>query len=492
MSSSRLSPPPQRRLSVDRVLLGMTLAMAVAFNPSVGSLLGGTAHAKGAAQGALAIPGAVSTGAGPIRMSATLDRSSVIVGRDGEVRAELVIDADPEAARIERRDTDLVVILDRSGSMRGDKISYARSAVRELIGQLGPSDRFALVTYSDHAAKAIALSPASDAAKRGWLATVDGVKADGYTNMSGGMDLAFDLIEGQRLPGRAARAVLISDGLPNLGDPSPEGLVRRASRAPKGDYVMTAVGVGADFNEFLMSKLADAGTGNYHFLASGGNLASVFANELSTARTTVATGVTICLEAQPGVRVLDASGYPLETQRDGSVVFRPGILFAGQQRRIWVTYQVRADSVGSIALGGISMAWSRDGDRHTASLKGVPSVTAVEDEKTYYSGIDQDTWERSVVTEEWNATRQQVSKAVSSGKKDEAVKILQDYRSKNAAANVYVQSAAVGDNLSEAEALEAEVEQTFEGDDQAARQNGFSKTQSESAYKSRRVGQVKE
>jgi Ca-activated chloride channel family protein len=251
------SPSPlfrPRRFAVDGVLLGMTLGMAVLFNPALTSWFGGTAEAKTAVRtGAVAVPGAVDSGAGPIRMSATLDRGSVLVGRDGEVRAEIVIDADPEAAAVERRDTDLVVILDRSGSMRGDKITFARAAVRELIAQLGPSDRFALVTYSDDAAEAIALAPASDVAKRSWLATIDGVRADGYTNMSGGMDLAMDLIEGQRLPGRAARAVLISDGLPNLGDPSPAGLVRRASRAPRGDYVLTAVGVGEDFNEFLMT-----------------------------------------------------------------------------------------------------------------------------------------------------------------------------------------------------------------------------------------------
>lgn len=489
--------PPGRSRTVDGVLLGMTLAMAFAFNPVVSSWFGGTAHAKGGGSGvstagAVATPGVMGSGGGPVRLSATLDRHSVMVGRDGEVRAEIVIEADKETMVIERRDTDLVVILDKSGSMRGTKISYAREAVRELIGQLGPSDRFALVTYSDDASTLIELAPASLAAKRSWTGTVDRIGADGYTNMSGGMDVAFDLVESQRLPGRAARVVLISDGLPNLGDPSPKGLIRRATRAPKGDYVMTAVGVGEDFNEFLMSSLADAGTGNYHYLASGGNLTAVFANELSTARTTVASGVTVCLQAQPGVTVLDASGYPLERQGDGSVVFRPGILFAGQQRRIWVTYQVRADSKGSVSLGGISMAWKRDGKTLDTRLSEIPSVNAVEDEKQYYTDFDDDAWERSVVTESWNSTRQQVSRAVSAGKKEEALGLLKDYRAENSAANAYIGSSAVEGNLEDAALLEAEIQDAFEGDDAAQKQNVFSKSQSEAAYKSRRVGQLKQ
>jgi len=489
--------PDVPRRSVDGVMLGLTLTMAVAFNPMVASSFGpGTAHAKPAVvTGGVATPGTptkLSGGSGPVRFSATLDRHSVLVGRDGEVGAEIVIEADDVPSTAERKDTDLVVILDKSGSMRGDKIRFARAAVRELVGQLGPSDRFALVTYSDNAHTAIELEPASRTAKDGWLSTVEAIGADGYTNMSGGMDRAFDLIEKQRLPGRAARAVLISDGLPNLGDPSPEGLVRRAARAPKGDYVMTAVGVGADFNEFLMTRLADAGTGNYHYLASGGNLGAIFANELSTARTTVASGVTVSLRPRPGVSVVDASGYPLETQRDGSVVIRPGILFGGQQRRIWVTFKVRADSDGSVPLAGIALAWNHEGREYVASLDSVPTVTAVRDEGRYYGDFDKENWERSVVTEKWNKTRQEVSKAVSSGKKDKALTILRDYRASTSADNANIGSAVVDDNLDEAEALEAEIGEAFSGEGQAEKQNTFSKSQSEDAYKSRRVGQVKQ
>ena len=487
--------PPERPRSVDGVLLGVTLAMALAFNPLVTSSFGpGTAHAEDTRArtrtGAVATPG-LTAGAGPVRLQANLDRHSVLVGRDGEVRAELVISADESTTHVERKDTDLVVVLDKSGSMRGAKISYARAAVRELIGQLGPRDRFALVTYSDEARTLVGMEPASAAAKRSWLGTIDRVDADGYTNMSGGMDMAFDLIEKQRLPGRAARAVLISDGLPNLGDPSPKGLIRRASRAPKGDYVMTTVGVGEDFNEFLMSSLADAGTGNYHYLASGGDLGAVFANELSTARATVASGVAVRIGHRPRVSVKDASGYPLEHQHDGSVVFRPGILFGGQERRIWVTFQVRPDSTGDIPLGDISMSWKRDDTEHNTRLGGVPTVTAIEDEKRYYTDFDEKTWERSVVTESWNATRQEVSRAVSAGKKDKAIGILRDYRSQNQAANAYIGSSAVDDNLEDAEELEAEILEAFTGDGQAKKQNVLSKSQSESAYKSRRVGQLK-
>ena len=172
-------------------------------------------------------------------------------------------------------------------------------------------------------------------------------------------------------------------------------------------------------------------------------------------------------------------------------MFRPGILFSGQERRIWVTFRVRADNEGTIDLGDVQLSWSRDGASHSLALASRPSVTAVASKDAYYGSIDKDSWERSVVTEEYNELKTRVSRAVSNGRKDEAMGYLRDYRSKNAEANAYVQSAAVDDNLSQLDGLQEEIEGTFEGEDQRQKQNIFSKSTSQDAYKSRRVGQVK-
>src|SRR6266404_1105969 len=103
---------------------------------------------------------------GPVSFSGTLDRGAVLLGHDGLARMELVIAATPdESRRAERRPTDVVIILDRSGSMAGQKIEHARAAVLELLRQLDAQDRFALVTYSDNAAVTIPLSAVDDRAR---------------------------------------------------------------------------------------------------------------------------------------------------------------------------------------------------------------------------------------------------------------------------------------------------------------------------------------
>ena len=92
--------------------------------------------------------------------------------------------------------------------------------------------------------------------------------------MSAGLDLALATVTPLRAAGRSPRVILISDGLANQGDASLEGLVARAQRATRAELPLTTVGVGVDFNETLMTALADAGGGNYYFVERSTELAA--------------------------------------------------------------------------------------------------------------------------------------------------------------------------------------------------------------------------
>src|SRR5262249_30835575 len=238
---------------------------------------------------------------------------------------------------------------------------------------------------------AIAPAAADEAARGGWLETVATILPEGGTNMSGGLDLGLDTIDRMRASGRVPRAILISDGLANQGDASPEGLLRRAGRAARGEYMLTTVGVGADFNEYLMSALADAGTGNYYYLHRGDDLGTVFAREFDAARATLASGVEVRIEPGDGVAVVDAAGYPLE-RSSGAVVFRPGSLSAGQERRIWVTLSVPNAVAGDHPLGRFALSYTRGAERSTLVFADTPRVASVGREDDFYANVDVAAW----------------------------------------------------------------------------------------------------
>ena len=375
-----MSTKPLRPLRIAALLGIATLAIGAA-----AKLGGGQAGASVGGATAALTREFRAAGSGPVRFSGALEGTAVLPDRDRDVRMELVIGADAARGVAPRVATDLVVVLDHSGSMSGDKIVQARAAVRTLISALGDGDRFALVTYSDYAQTRIPLGALRD--RGSWYESVDSIVPEGGTNMSSGLDAAFAMIDVARTSGRTPRVVLISDGLANQGDASREGLVGRAARAARGEYALSTVGVGADFDEGLMAALADAGTGNFHFLADASGLDRILSAEFATARENVASGLRVAIEPASGVAVVDAAGYPLT--RDGSAVrFQPGDLFAGQERRIWVTLRVPAGAAGDVPLGRFALEYGAGGERHRLAFAETPHVAAVADESAYFASLD--------------------------------------------------------------------------------------------------------
>lgn len=422
-----------------------------------------------------------------VSFTGQLDRRAVLQGGDGLVKMELVLSAEERVGVAgARTPTDFVVVLDRSGSMGGAKIEHARAAVRELISQMAGDDRFALVTYSSGAGVSIPLTAATPRAKLRWRSTVAGIRTGGGTNMSSGLDAALKISAGSRSE-RAGRLILISDGLANEGDATVEGLSGRAAAAAADELVVTTVGVGADFNEFLMSAVADAGTGNYYYVDNVERLAQVFADELGASRETVASAVAVALDAGPGIQVIDAAGYPLE-RIDGKTVFRPGSLFAGQERRIWVTLKVENGTLGDRPLGSFTASYKDRGITHVLEFGDPPVVACVSDEHTYHESFDKETWARGAAEEDYGRLQERVAKLVRAGRRDDALREIGDYRIYNERLNLRMRQKSMQKKLEELSRLQTEVEDAFQGADQARKQNMLSKSNQAVGRDGRRAG----
>jgi Ca-activated chloride channel family protein len=411
MEPIRTTPsPPRGRIALAAALLILTAAGGLAARQA--------AHATPTPSppiepGTLLLPPASNDA---LSFRGRLDRGAVHVGGDGLVHLELVAKGAELAERLSlRRPTDVIVVLDRSGSMGGDPLAKAVAAVGELIGQLGGADRFALVTYSNQAEQVLALESATPAARSRWLSRVASIGAGGGTNMSAGLDRAHHLLEQSRQAGRVARIVLLSDGHANQGDATPEGLSRRAGRAIHGEYVLSTVGVGEGFDERLMTRLADAGTGNFYYVPDVEVLAGIFADEFASARETVASALEIRIDTPGGVHVVDAAGYPL-ARESGYTAFRPGSLFAGQERTLWVTLRVPANEAGSIPLGDVRLHYTdAAGKRGVAELDELPRIAAVVDHQEFAERLDADAVKDRFGVDLMNRVRQGVASSISGG-----------------------------------------------------------------------------
>jgi Ca-activated chloride channel homolog len=114
-----------------------------------------------------------------------------------------------------RHPLNLSVVLDRSGSMAGDKLDYVKKAAQFLVQHLAAQDTFSLVTYDDKVS--INLAPCSPVHKDTINRTIEEIKAGDTTNLSGGWLQGCQLVLEGRKEQAVNRVLLLTDGLANVG-----------------------------------------------------------------------------------------------------------------------------------------------------------------------------------------------------------------------------------------------------------------------------------
>lgn len=420
-------------------------------------------------------PPPVAVKDGVVSLSGQLSQNKVALNGDGTVALELTLRAADIASNPDEalRAVDMVIVLDRSGSMQGQKIADARRAVRDLIGALTEQDRLALVSYSDGVRTDATLTRMTPQSRQRLDATVRSIYASGATNLGGGLQTGMDLLMSGRDGGGDAnlgRVILISDGLANRGVTDAAALGNMASLALERGFAVSTVGVGQDFNEHLMTAIADRGAGAYHYLSEPGAFAAVFRKEFQHTRSVAAAGLSVRVPLQNGVSLASASGYPV-LQKDGYAVFHPGDLRSGQTRKFFLTLNVPTDREGKIEIAGIDVSYRRGDASHRVALSEPFLVSCVTDKAAVFSSIDRGVWEKKVIQEDFNRLKEEVAGFIKAGKSDEAMKRIQTYADTQQSLNAVVQSEEVSENLDrDVKELEATVKDTFVGAPSAVRQ----------------------
>lgn len=280
---------------------------------------------------------------GLLTLTAALESTHVLRGQAGELALNLGLAARPDDGSGARVPVDLVLVLDRSGSMEGDKLLFAKQAAQRLLAQLRPEDRAAFVSYASDVTVHTGLMPAGQASIL--TGAVWGVTAEGSTNLDGGLSRALELLAPEARSGRAQRVILLSDGEANVGRTTLEELAPLASAAAERGVSLSTVGVGLSFNEALMMGLADSGVGNYHYVKDGQGLAGVFDQEFDRLARTVARAAVVEVTPAPGVTIADVAGHTFERSGD-AVRIRVGDLFGNAQRKVLLRLRLAPGSLG--------------------------------------------------------------------------------------------------------------------------------------------------
>jgi len=400
-----------------------------------------------------------------LKASGHLVQNKVLLGSDGTVGLSLTLQAEDLATgdRPASRNVDMVIVLDRSGSMQGRKLEDARRAVLKLLSNLSAKDRFALVTYSEGVQIASGLVNVTQDNRGHLVSEVNGVRAGGGTNLGAGLQAGINMLRTPYRSNNAARVILISDGLANRGITDPKSLSDIASAAVESEFAVSTVGVGADFNEQLMTAIADRGTGNYYYLENPAAFAEIFQKEFYNTQTASLTGLKIQIPVNTGITLADAAGYPINVH-NGQALFYPGNLRSGQTRKLYLTLQIPTNRQRTFELDQIQIHYQHNDRPYATTLDESLTIACVSNQKKVYSSIDKTRWSEKVVNEDFNRLKQEVASDIKSGKKQKALKRIEQYYDEQEAVNSVVGSASVADNLdNDLKELKTFVKDTFEG-----------------------------
>ena len=162
---------------------------------------------------------------------------------------------------------DLVLVLDQSGSMHGEKIEQAKRALRYVVQSLNPDDRFAILSFSDTTSSVSpSLAPATAEAVAAACSWIDSVRASGGTNLDLAVTQALRLFEDDSRP---RFLILLTDGEPTVGETDPVRIAQHAVIANESGARLFPFGVGYDVNATLLDQLALENHGTTTYVAPG-------------------------------------------------------------------------------------------------------------------------------------------------------------------------------------------------------------------------------
>ena len=285
-----------------------------------------------------------------VTLSCTWGRAPLPAGANPQA-AYLLVEAQP-GAKNESVPLNFCLVLDRSGSMQGPKLAAMKDATKRVIDTLTPQDVVAIVLFDDTVQ---VLTPATAASDKDALkAQIDSIEEAGGTAMSGGLQAGLAELQKNATPDRVGALLLLTDGQTWGDEDQCRALAKDLSAA---GVRITALGLGAEWNEKLLDDLAETTGGASDYVADPAQITSFFQRAVRAAQGTVAQDARLLLRLSRDVTpravhrvtpVIANLGYqPIGANE---VAVKLGNLEAGAPASVVIDLMVPARAAGSFRI----------------------------------------------------------------------------------------------------------------------------------------------
>lgn len=286
-----------------------------------------------------------------------------------EVRIDTPVREDKERAPL-----NLALVIDRSGSMSGEKLARAKQAAEHVLDQLRDRDRVSIVVY-DHEVNTIAPSEAATEEHiRRCRSALREIHSGGTTALFDGWLNGCNGIADFIKLGVASRVLLLTDGLANVGLTTSSEICNHVSALFERGISTSTFGIGADFDEDLLSDMADAGRGRFYYIEHAGLIPDAFRQEFGDLASVIASDSRLKLETSDDIDIAVEllGGMPHESDKS-RIVVPIGDLYEGESRPFYFRLKVAGNATAGKAQLTVTLM-ARPGESGETTVSEVRSI----------------------------------------------------------------------------------------------------------------------
>jgi len=278
-----------------------------------------------------------------------------------------------------RAPLNVAIVLDKSGSMSGEKIQKAKEAAIMALRRLNSDDIVSVVAYDDSVRVVV---PATKLLDRDAIEReIRKIHAGGSTALFAGVSKGAAEVRKFLSEDRVNRIVLLSDGLANVGPSSPAELGDLGESLVKDGISVTTIGLGLGYNEDLMTKLAFKSDGGHYFAEETADLARVYKAEFGDALSVVAKEVLIRIRCARGIRPVKVLNREADiTGQD--VVVMINQVYSEQEKYVILEVEVPATAPGKVRdLAVVDVSYANLQTKTTDEIRSKVEVAFTDSER---------------------------------------------------------------------------------------------------------------
>ncbi|ABO50756.1 von Willebrand factor, type A [Desulforamulus reducens MI-1] len=288
-----------------------------------------------------------------IQIDLALDKTYLLPGNK-QVAYLMVKLTAPKQVEKERPVQNLSFVIDRSGSMAGEKLDYTKKAVAFAVGHLSPQDYCSVVAFDDMVT--MVASSHQVANKDALKMAVESIYPGGSTNLSGGMLLGVREVKLAHKENQINRVLLLTDGMANVGVTDHSALVEKSREMAAGGVNLSTFGLGEDFEEDLLQAMVEAGGGNFYYIEKPDQIPGIFEQELTGLLSIVAQNLSVKVKPGQGVSITGVLGYPFSSE-EGVTVNLPDI-YSGESKLLLLELLISPLTEGNHKLISVELDYA--------------------------------------------------------------------------------------------------------------------------------------